>query len=69
LLRTLQEYNELHSINGHIAVGWLIVEDLVIVLTLVLIPALVPGSEITSKIQDSSVWLLLGIALGKLFYL
>src|SRR5690606_29402367 len=43
LLRALEERNALHTINGHIAVGWLIVEDLAIVLALVLIPALAPG--------------------------
>lgn len=40
LLRSLEERNELQTINGHIAVGWLIVEDLAIVLALVLIPTL-----------------------------
>lgn len=40
LLRALEERNTLDSINGQIAVGWLIVEDLVMVLALVLLPAL-----------------------------
>lgn len=42
LLRALEEHNAVQSINGRIAVGWLIVEDLVMVLALVLIPALAP---------------------------
>ena len=40
LLRALEERNTLDSINGRIAVGWLIVEDLAMVLALVLLPAL-----------------------------
>ena len=39
LLRALEERNALSSATGRIAVGWLIVEDLVMVLTLVLLPA------------------------------
>ncbi|MHB1328449.1 MAG: cation:proton antiporter domain-containing protein, partial [Gemmatimonadales bacterium] len=41
LLRALEERGLLDSINGRIAVGWLIVEDLAMVLALVLLPALV----------------------------
>ena len=40
LLRALEERNILDSANGRIAVGWLIVEDLAMVLALVLLPAL-----------------------------
>lgn len=40
LLRALEHRNTLDSINGRIAVGWLIVEDLAMVLALVLLPAL-----------------------------
>jgi CPA2 family monovalent cation:H+ antiporter-2 len=42
LLRALQERRILNTERGRIAVGWLIVEDLVMVLTLVMLPALVP---------------------------
>jgi CPA2 family monovalent cation:H+ antiporter-2 len=42
LLRTLLERNELDSPQGRVAVGWLIVEDLLTVLVLVLLPALAP---------------------------
>ncbi len=42
LLRALQERRLLSTERGHIAVGWLIVEDLAMVLALVLIPAVVP---------------------------
>jgi monovalent cation:H+ antiporter-2, CPA2 family len=40
LLRALEAQEALDSVDGRIAVGWLIVEDLVMVLTLVLLPAL-----------------------------
>lgn len=39
LLKTLSDRGVLDSINGKIAVGWLLVEDLVMVLALVLLPA------------------------------
>jgi CPA2 family monovalent cation:H+ antiporter-2 len=42
LLRALQERRILNTQRGHIAVGWLVVEDIVMVLTLVLLPALAP---------------------------
>jgi CPA2 family monovalent cation:H+ antiporter-2 len=40
LLRALEARGLLNSLNGKIAVGWLVVEDLVVVLILVLLPAL-----------------------------
>ncbi len=39
LLRALEQRGALETINGRIAVGWLIVEDLAMVLVLVLLPA------------------------------
>ncbi|MFC3212953.1 YbaL family putative K(+) efflux transporter [Novosphingobium panipatense] len=43
LLRALQSRNLVETERGRIAVGWLIVEDLVMVLALVLLPALASG--------------------------
>ena len=40
LLRALESHGALESINGRIAVGWLVVEDLAMVLVLVLLPPL-----------------------------
>ena len=40
LLKALEAHGVLESFNGRIAIGWLIVEDLVMVLVLVLLPAL-----------------------------
>jgi len=42
LLRALEARSSLESTNGRIAVGWLVVEDLAMVLVLVLLPALAP---------------------------
>lgn len=39
LLRALEERNRLDTPNGRVAVGWLIVEDIAMVLALVLLPA------------------------------
>src|SRR5215207_5406970 len=40
LLKALEHRGLLDSVNGRIAIGWLIVEDLVMVLVLVLLPAM-----------------------------
>ena len=40
LIRVLADNNDLHTPAGHIAVGWLVVEDLFTVVVLVLLPAL-----------------------------
>lgn len=40
LLKALESRGVLESVNGRIAIGWLIVEDLVMVLVLVLLPAM-----------------------------
>jgi monovalent cation:H+ antiporter-2, CPA2 family len=45
LMRVLADNGDLHTRAGHIAVGWLVVEDLFTVLVLVLLPALfAPGN-------------------------
>lgn len=54
LLRALQQRRLLESERGRIAVGWLIVEDLVMVLALVLIPAMADilnGTGTTSGLE------------------
>lgn len=45
LLRALGERGELDTANGRIAVGWLIVEDLVTVAALVALPVLAQGTD------------------------
>jgi CPA2 family monovalent cation:H+ antiporter-2 len=41
LVRVLADANDLHTPTGHIAVGWLVVEDLITVVVLVLLPPLI----------------------------
>jgi CPA2 family monovalent cation:H+ antiporter-2 len=68
LLRALEERGVLESINGRIAIGWLIVEDLAMVLALVLLPALAPslgGAAPAGEASGQSVLVTLGITLGK----
>jgi CPA2 family monovalent cation:H+ antiporter-2 len=44
LVRVLSDHRQLHTSSGHIAVGWLVVEDLLTVIMLVLLPTLVGGN-------------------------
>jgi len=60
LLRALESLGILDSMNGRIAVGWLVVEDLVTVLVLVLLPALAGPLGGKGAGGDSSLWLALG---------
>jgi CPA2 family monovalent cation:H+ antiporter-2 len=49
LIRVLVDNNDLHTQAGHIAVGWLVVEDLFTVVALVLLPALfAPAAQASS---------------------
>ena len=61
LLRALEERNALQSSEGKIAVGWLIVEDLAMVLALVLLPALASSlggeSNLAAGAASQNVWL------------
>lgn len=58
LLKALDARGLLDSMNGRIAVGWLVVEDLATVVLLVLLPPLagVLGGEATQTPADQSVW-------------
>ena len=64
LLRALEERQLIDSQRGQIAIGWLIVEDLVMVLTLVLLPA-VAGMAEKGNVGFASLALDLGITIGK----
>jgi monovalent cation:H+ antiporter-2, CPA2 family len=76
LLRALQERRLVETERGRIAVGWLIVEDLVMVLTLVLLPplaGLLGGIEtrgtgdfgLASRLGIGTVWTTLGVTAVK----
>jgi CPA2 family monovalent cation:H+ antiporter-2 len=69
LLKALEERNLIDSPNGRIAVGWLIVEDLAMVLALVLLPAfaeMLGGKPVASHgTSDMPILLELVITLAK----
>lgn len=56
VLRTLQEKHQLQSELGRIAVGWLIVQDLAMILALVLLPAFadVLGGDESAAVVDTA---------------
>ncbi|MGJ0485785.1 MAG: YbaL family putative K(+) efflux transporter [Methylomicrobium sp.] len=64
MLRALEARGTLESVNGHIAIGWMIVEDLVMVLVLVLLPPLAGWLGGTPP-SEGILWQTLGITLGK----
>ncbi|WEX76853.1 Kef family K(+) transporter [Sinorhizobium numidicum] len=78
VLRALQERRQLETEGGRIVVGWLIVEDLAMILALVLLPvfAALQGSDIDGASADASglfafiefpaFWGAFGLTLGKL---
>lgn len=73
LLRALQERHLIETEKGRIAVGWLIIEDLAMVLILVLIPSLAAALSNTKKealdplVQwlDLSIWGIFGLTILK----
>ena len=71
LLRALENRGMLESANGRIAVGWLVVEDLVMVLVLVLLPPLSAwlgghhASDLTEGTPDRELLKTLGFTLGQ----
>jgi len=64
LLRALEERQLIDSQRGQIAIGWLIVEDLVMVLTLVLLPAIAGMLEQGNASPQLLAWDLL-LTIGK----
>lgn len=62
LLKSLETRDLMNTMNGRIAVGWLVVQDLVTVLVLVVLPALagVLGGPVAAVADASPVWVTLG---------
>ncbi|MGF7163079.1 CPA2 family monovalent cation:H+ antiporter-2 [Rhodoligotrophos appendicifer] len=73
LLRALEERNTIDTPNGRIAIGWLIVEDLAMVMALVLLPAFAEvlgghaatGADHAPAASDMGLALSLGITIAK----
>ncbi len=72
LVRALQEHRLMETERGHIALGWLVVQDLAMVLALVLVPALAslgggkvePGAQ-TPGVEWREVISVVGFTIGK----
>ncbi len=60
LLRALEEHDLLQSTNGHIAIGWLIIEDIAMVLALVMIPALASNSDVNGGLPLQELLIAIG---------
>ena len=65
LIRTLTDVGLLESAHGKIAVGWVVVEDLAIVIVLVLLPPLAPVLGGTGGGGDDDLPVRLAVTLGK----
>jgi len=63
LLRALESLGALDSFSGRIAVGWLVVEDLAMVLVLVLLPPLAAALSAGGPIGMEALWRDIGITL------
>ena len=67
LLRAMEKNGLLQTINGQIAVGWLIVEDLIMVLVLVLLPAIANIFSASASLMPSeNLWISLLITVLKI---
>lgn len=70
LMRVLMDANAMTSPEGHVVVGWLIVEDLFTVVLLVLIPVLGNSGETGEQggvaVESGPIWWTLGVAFVKL---
>jgi CPA2 family monovalent cation:H+ antiporter-2 len=67
LLRAIIERGELDAIQGRVAVGWLIMEDIITLVILVLLPGAAPiltgeGGSFGTAIQELVVAILMGVA-------
>ena len=63
LTRVLTDNRALHTPTGHVALGWLVVEDLFTILAVVLLPPLLDTGHADG---GTSVWAALGVTLLKL---
>jgi monovalent cation:H+ antiporter-2, CPA2 family len=62
LLKSLEASKQLETMNGRIAVGWLVVQDLVTVLVLVLLPPLAGalGGHVVETVGNQPLWVTVG---------
>ncbi len=60
LVRVLSDRHQLHTSSGHIAVGWLVVEDIITVILMVLLPTMASGTASWAALATASA-----LTLGK----
>lgn len=66
LLRALEDRHLVKTENGRICVGWLVIEDLAIVLGIVLLPALAGAASGTGAATPMDTLAALGLTIGKI---
>jgi len=68
LLRAIEAQGRLDSQDGRIAIGWLIVEDIVMVLVLVLLPvfSFSLGGIPSENMLAQNIWVTIGVALSRI---
>ncbi|MDR1417566.1 MAG: cation:proton antiporter [Endomicrobium sp.] len=71
LLKVLEDNDSLNTVHGHVAVGWLVVEDILTVLILVVLPSLsvVLSNANASSLGTIEIFKALGIALIRVILL
>ena len=60
LLKALESKGIVESVNGRIAIGWLVVEDLAMVIVLVLLPPLAGMAAPGAARLGADLWMALG---------
>ncbi|MGE5612048.1 MAG: cation:proton antiporter [Bacillota bacterium] len=66
LIRVLMDNHSLDTPHGHVAVGWLVVEDILTVIVLVLIPAMGNTPQGAEHPTETRLWVTLLLSLAKL---
>jgi CPA2 family monovalent cation:H+ antiporter-2 len=66
LIRVLTDNRMLDTTHGHVAVGWLIVEDIFTVIILVLIPVMGNNPDAAAASGPKNFWIALAVAMAKL---
>jgi len=74
LLRVLMDHGLVDTPEGHVSIGWLVVEDIITVLVLVMLPALAASGAVAGAVDAAGgagggVWAALGMAVLKLVVL
>lgn len=65
LLRAMEAKGLMETLDARIAIGWLVVEDLLMVFVLVLLPALAHFLTDTEEFSSTQLWIDMGVTLAK----